>query len=196
VWFIAAARSLQTIPLNRLAANSSGQGGKRVQLNLPFVAGSEPLSASSLCASFPCGGDRNAARRVLRGDGGGLSSGLFLCDSGLALIGGGLPVLVEGDVIGGVGVAEATTGSEDRRIAENAVVSLDRGTDPLAGYACEVQPLRIRRPENEGLVMTIQWLRSPAAHGPRASARTFWFHGSLASVMSSPIPLTTTLHPS
>jgi uncharacterized protein GlcG (DUF336 family) len=39
----------------------------------------------------------------------------------LALIAGGLPVLVAGQVAGGVGVAGAMTGAEDRRIAETAV---------------------------------------------------------------------------
>jgi uncharacterized protein GlcG (DUF336 family) len=37
---------------------------------------------------------------------------------GLALIAGGLPVLVEGRIAGAVGVAGAMTGEEDRQIAE------------------------------------------------------------------------------
>jgi uncharacterized protein GlcG (DUF336 family) len=40
---------------------------------------------------------------------------------GLALIAGGLPLLVEGQIAGAVGVAGAMTGEEDRRIAEAAV---------------------------------------------------------------------------
>src|SRR6516165_12025079 len=40
---------------------------------------------------------------------------------GIALIAGGLPVLVDGHVAGAVGVAGAMTGAEDRRIAEAAV---------------------------------------------------------------------------
>jgi glc operon protein GlcG len=40
---------------------------------------------------------------------------------GLALIGGGLPVLANGQVAGAVGVAGAMTADEDRRIAEAAV---------------------------------------------------------------------------
>jgi uncharacterized protein GlcG (DUF336 family) len=44
---------------------------------------------------------------------------------GLALIAGGLPLLVEGQVAGAVGVAGAMTGDEDRRIAEAAL----KGTD-------------------------------------------------------------------
>jgi glc operon protein GlcG len=40
---------------------------------------------------------------------------------GLALIAGGLPVIADGKVAGGVGVAGAMTAAEDRRIAEVAI---------------------------------------------------------------------------
>lgn len=43
---------------------------------------------------------------------------------GLALIAGGLPVILDGHVAGGIGVAGAMTGGEDRRIAQAAVSSL------------------------------------------------------------------------
>jgi uncharacterized protein GlcG (DUF336 family) len=42
----------------------------------------------------------------------------------LALIAGGLPVIAGGAVVGGIGVAGATTGAEDRRIAEQAVAAI------------------------------------------------------------------------
>jgi glc operon protein GlcG len=42
---------------------------------------------------------------------------------GLALIAGGLPVIVDGVVAGGIGVAGAMTGAEDRRIAEVAIAA-------------------------------------------------------------------------
>jgi glc operon protein GlcG len=41
--------------------------------------------------------------------------------SGLALIAGGLPVVVDGHVAGAIGVAGAMTGADDRRIAEVAI---------------------------------------------------------------------------
>ena len=44
----------------------------------------------------------------------------------LALIAGGLPVVVDGEVAGAIGVAGAMTGAEDRRIAEVAVDGADR----------------------------------------------------------------------
>lgn len=40
---------------------------------------------------------------------------------GLALIAGGLPLVIDGQVAGAVGIAGAMTGEEDRRIAEAAV---------------------------------------------------------------------------
>ena len=45
----------------------------------------------------------------------------FATRPGIALIAGGLPVLVDGQVAGSVGVAGAMTGAEDRRIAEAAL---------------------------------------------------------------------------
>ena len=44
----------------------------------------------------------------------------FATRAGLALIAGGLPFLVEGQIAGAVGIAGAMTGAEDRRIAEAA----------------------------------------------------------------------------
>jgi uncharacterized protein GlcG (DUF336 family) len=43
---------------------------------------------------------------------------------GLALIAGGIPVVIDGQVAGAVGVAGAMTGAEDRRIAEAGVGAL------------------------------------------------------------------------
>jgi glc operon protein GlcG len=44
----------------------------------------------------------------------------FATRPGLALIAGGVPILVDGQVAGAVGIAGAMTGAEDRRIAEVA----------------------------------------------------------------------------
>ena len=46
----------------------------------------------------------------------------FATRPGLALIAGGLPVIADGKAAGGIGVAGAMTGAEDRRIAEAAIV--------------------------------------------------------------------------
>jgi glc operon protein GlcG len=54
-------------------------------------------------------------------EGGGAGVASFETRPGLALNAGGLPVLAEGGVTGGVGVAGALTGAEDWRIAEKAL---------------------------------------------------------------------------
>src|SRR5919197_1808579 len=47
----------------------------------------------------------------------------FATRPGLALIAGGLPVLLDGRVAGAIGVAGTMTGAEDRRIAEAAIAA-------------------------------------------------------------------------
>jgi uncharacterized protein GlcG (DUF336 family) len=42
----------------------------------------------------------------------------FATRPGLALIAGGVPLIVDGHLVGGIGVAGAMTGAEDRAIAE------------------------------------------------------------------------------
>jgi glc operon protein GlcG len=61
---------------------------------------------------------------AIESDGAAVAS--FATRSGMALIAGGLPALVEGQVAGAVGVAGAMTGAEDRRIAEVAIKCVDR----------------------------------------------------------------------
>ncbi len=53
---------------------------------------------------------------AIESDGAAVAS--FATRPGLALIAGGIPILVGGRVAGAVGVAGAMTGAEDRRIAE------------------------------------------------------------------------------
>jgi uncharacterized protein GlcG (DUF336 family) len=48
----------------------------------------------------------------------------FATRPGLALIAGGLPVVIDGTVMAGLGVAGAMTGAEDRRIAEHAAAAM------------------------------------------------------------------------
>jgi glc operon protein GlcG len=59
---------------------------------------------------------------AIQADGAAVAS--FGTRPGMALIAGGMPVLVEGGVTGGIGVAGAMTGAEDRRIAEVAVAAV------------------------------------------------------------------------
>jgi len=52
----------------------------------------------------------------IRDDGAAVAS--FASRPGLALIAGGVPLILRGELVGGIGVAGAMTGAEDRRIAE------------------------------------------------------------------------------
>jgi glc operon protein GlcG len=56
---------------------------------------------------------------AIESDGAAVAS--FAARPGFALIGGGLPLLADGQVAGAIGVAGAMTADEDRRIAEAAV---------------------------------------------------------------------------
>jgi glc operon protein GlcG len=56
---------------------------------------------------------------AIESDGAAVAS--FATRPGLALIGGGIPIVVNGQVAGAVGVAGAMTAAEDRQIAEAAV---------------------------------------------------------------------------
>jgi uncharacterized protein GlcG (DUF336 family) len=47
----------------------------------------------------------------------------FCTRDDLSLIGGGVPVLADGDVAGAIGISGADTAEEDRRIAEAAIAS-------------------------------------------------------------------------
>jgi glc operon protein GlcG len=55
---------------------------------------------------------------AIESDGAAVAS--FATRPGLALIGGGIPVVADGRVAGAIGVAGAMTSAEDRRIAEAA----------------------------------------------------------------------------
>jgi uncharacterized protein GlcG (DUF336 family) len=56
---------------------------------------------------------------AIKSDGAAVAS--FANRPGLALIAGGLPAVIDGQVAGGLGVAGAMTGAEDRRVAEAAL---------------------------------------------------------------------------
>ncbi len=61
---------------------------------------------------------------AIESDGAAVAS--FATRPGLALIGGGIPIVVNGQVAGAVGVAGAMTAAEDRQIAEAAVGEVSR----------------------------------------------------------------------
>jgi uncharacterized protein GlcG (DUF336 family) len=51
----------------------------------------------------------------------------FAARPGMALIADGLPLLADGQVAGGIGVAGAMTGADDRRIAEATIAAVANG---------------------------------------------------------------------
>lgn len=59
---------------------------------------------------------------AISGDGAAVAE--FATRPGLALIAGGLPIIGDGRVAGGIGVAGAMTGAEDRQIAKAAIARL------------------------------------------------------------------------
>jgi uncharacterized protein GlcG (DUF336 family) len=59
---------------------------------------------------------------AIKADGAAVAS--FGTRPGLALTAGGLPVFADGAVAGGIGVAGAMTGAEDRQIADKALSAL------------------------------------------------------------------------
>lgn len=61
---------------------------------------------------------------AIESDGAAVAS--FATRPGMALIAGGIPVVVDGRVAGAVGVAGAMTAAEDRQIAEAAVGEVSR----------------------------------------------------------------------
>lgn len=61
---------------------------------------------------------------AIESDGAAVAS--FATRPGLALIGGGIPVVVDGRVAGAIGVAGAMTAADDRQIAEAAVGEVSR----------------------------------------------------------------------
>ena len=61
---------------------------------------------------------------AIESDGAAVAS--FATRPGLALIGGGIPIVVDGKVAGAIGVAGAMTAAEDRQIAEAAVTEVTR----------------------------------------------------------------------
>ncbi len=68
----------------------------------------------------------------------------------VALIAGGLPVVVDGVVIAGIGAAGAMTGAEDRRVAERAAAGIaaiagSSAPDPVISYPGEGSAGQVRR---------------------------------------------------
>ena len=77
---------------------------------------------------------------AIESDGAAVAS--FATRPGLALIGGGIPVVADGQVAGAVGVAGAMTAAEDRRIAEAAIDRAWRQGGRALGAGAVTRPQR------------------------------------------------------
>jgi Haem-degrading len=91
---------------------------------------------------------------AIESDGAAVAS--FATRPGLALIGGGIPVVADGQVAGAVGVAGAMTAAEDRRIAEAAVRGAGGGpwlaAERIGVGGGELDALFLGRPSIRGLL--------------------------------------------
>lgn len=83
----------------------------------PLVSVQTALSKAYAAAAIGMPSDDFYA--AIESDGAAVAS--FATRPGLALIGGGMPVIADGQVAGAIGVAGAMTAAEDRQIAEAAV---------------------------------------------------------------------------
>jgi uncharacterized protein GlcG (DUF336 family) len=116
----AAAESMST-PITVVVVDESGVLKSMLRMDgAPLVSVQTAINKAYAAAAI--GIPPDDFYRAIKSDGAAVAS--FATRPGLALIAGGIPLHDAGRVAGGVGVAGAMTGAEDRRIAEAAVASL------------------------------------------------------------------------
>jgi glc operon protein GlcG len=112
-----------TVPVTVVIVDESGTLKEMVRMDgAPLV--SVQTAVAKAYAAAAIGMPPDEFYRAIEGDAAAVIE--FGTRPGLALIAGGIPVLADGQVAGGVGVAGAMTGAEDRRIATAAVDRLSR----------------------------------------------------------------------
>jgi glc operon protein GlcG len=111
------ARSMEA-PVTLVTVDESGVMKEMVRMDgAPLVSVQTAINKAYAAAAIGMPTDDFYA--AIEADGAAVAS--FATRPGLALIAGGVPILVDGQVAGAIGVAGAMTGAEDRRIAEAAV---------------------------------------------------------------------------
>jgi glc operon protein GlcG len=118
----AAAREAEatSVAVTIVAVDESGVLKEMCRMDgAPLVSVQTALSKAYAAAAIGMPPDEFYA--AIQSDGAAVAS--FATRPGLALIGGGIPVVADGQVAGAIGVAGAMTAAEDRRIAEAAVSS-------------------------------------------------------------------------
>jgi glc operon protein GlcG len=114
---VAEARSM-SVPVTLVVVDESGVTKEMVRMDgAPLVSVQTALNKAYAAAAI--GMPPDDFYSAIESDGAAVAE--FGTRPGLALIAGGLPVVVDGRVAGAVGVAGAMTAAEDRRIAEVAV---------------------------------------------------------------------------
>jgi uncharacterized protein GlcG (DUF336 family) len=110
-----------SIPVTVVTVDESGVTKEMCRMDgAPLVSVQTALNKAYAAAAIGMPPDEFYA--AIEADGAAVAE--FGTRPGLALIAGGIPVVINGQVAGGVGVAGAMTGAEDRRIAETAVRAL------------------------------------------------------------------------
>jgi len=116
------ARSMN-VRVTLVTVDESGVMKEMVRMDgAPLV--SVQTAINKACAAAAIGMPSDDFYAAIESDGAAIAS--FAARPGLALIAGGMPFLMDGQVAGAIGVAGAMTGAEDRQIAE-AAASETRG---------------------------------------------------------------------
>ena len=114
---VAEARKL-SVPISVVAVDESGVTKEMLRMDgAPLVSVQTAINKAYAAAAIGMPPDDFYA--AIESDDAAVAE--FGTRPGLALIAGGLPVLIDGKVAGAIGVAGAMTAAEDRRIAEAAI---------------------------------------------------------------------------
>ena len=114
---VAEARKL-SVPISVVAVDESGVTKEMLRMDgAPLVSVQTAINKAYAAAAIGMPPDDFYA--AIESDEAAVAE--FGTRPGLALIAGGLPVLIDGKVAGAIGVAGAMTAAEDRRIAEAAM---------------------------------------------------------------------------
>ena len=108
-------------PVTAVTVNESGvlKGMHRMD-GAPLVSIQTAMNKAYAAAAIGMPPDDFYA--AIESDGAAVAS--FATRPGLALIGGGIPIVVDGKVAGAIGIAGAMTAAEDRQIAKAAVTEV------------------------------------------------------------------------
>jgi uncharacterized protein GlcG (DUF336 family) len=124
---VAEANSM-SVPVTVVVVDESGVTKEMLRMDgAPLVSIQTAINKAYAAASIGMPPDEFYA--AIESD--GAATAEFATRPGLALIAGGMPLVVAGQVAGAVGIAGAMTAAEDRRIAEVAVAKATAGRGVL-----------------------------------------------------------------